>query len=107
MQRPGPLVHSPTLVVSLSKTWHLAAVKYRGPSTSLPIRGGLCFPRGRPEPPKGILRNHDSMAAEVLGWCLELSIRRGSTFYIGRPLFYTGGLVLGVGYVVRRRYHCR
>ena len=57
---------------------------------------GIVFSSGSTGAPKGILRNHDSMVAEVLGWCLELSIRRGSTFYIGRPLFYTGGLVLAL-----------
>ena len=57
---------------------------------------GIVFSSGSTGAPKGILRNHDSMVAEVLGWCLELCIRRGSTFYIGRPLFYTGGLVLAL-----------
>lgn len=34
------------------------------------------------------------MLTEFLGWCLELPILRSETFYIARPLYYTGGLVL-------------
>ena len=36
------------------------------------------------------------MVTELTGWCLELGLRRKSTFYIGRPVFYTGGLVLAL-----------
>ena len=34
------------------------------------------------------------MVAESLGWVIELGLTRNSKFYIGRPIFYTGGLVL-------------
>jgi len=33
------------------------------------------------------------MVTEFLGWIIELGLRRDTTFYIGRPIFYTGGLV--------------
>ena len=36
------------------------------------------------------------MITEIMGWCLELPLTRQSVFYIGRPLFYTGGLVLAL-----------
>jgi hypothetical protein len=34
------------------------------------------------------------MSSELLAWCLELGIRKETRFYIGRPIHYTGGLVL-------------
>lgn len=57
---------------------------------------GVVFSSGSTGVPKGIVRNHDSMIAEIIGWCLELPLTRQSVFYIGRPLFYTGGLVLAL-----------
>jgi acyl-coenzyme A synthetase/AMP-(fatty) acid ligase len=36
------------------------------------------------------------MVTESLGWCLELSLNRRVKFYIGRPIYYTGGLVLSL-----------
>ena len=66
------------------------------PSYAATDEWGIVFSSGSTGVPKGIERSHDSMVAEVLGWCLELSIKRGSTFYVGRPLFYTGGLVLAL-----------
>src|SRR5690606_36968944 len=35
-----------------------------------------------------------SIFMELIGWCLEIPIVRASTVYVGRPLFYTGGLVI-------------
>ena len=55
---------------------------------------GIVFSSGSTGVPKGIERDHDSMVTEVIGWSLELPLTRHSVFYIGRPLFYTGGLVL-------------
>ncbi|MFX1478233.1 MAG: class I adenylate-forming enzyme family protein [Promethearchaeota archaeon] len=55
---------------------------------------GVVFSSGSTGIPKGIERNHDSIVTELLGWCLELNLNRSSTFYIGRPIYYTGGLVL-------------
>jgi acyl-coenzyme A synthetase/AMP-(fatty) acid ligase len=55
---------------------------------------GVLFSSGTTGPPKGIERSHDSMVTEFLGWCLELGLTRDTCFYISRPIFYTGGLVL-------------
>jgi acyl-coenzyme A synthetase/AMP-(fatty) acid ligase len=43
-----------------------------------------------------IERDHESIVTEIVGWCLELPLNRSSVFYVGRPLFYTGGLVLAL-----------
>lgn len=55
---------------------------------------GVVFSSGTTGPPKAIERSHYSMTVEFIGWCLELGLRKGTRFYIGRPIFYTGGLVL-------------
>lgn len=55
---------------------------------------GVLFSSGTTGIPKGIERDHYSIVTENLGWCLELGLNRATTFYIGRPVFYTGGLVL-------------
>ena len=55
---------------------------------------GVMFSSGTTGIPKGIERDHDSVTTELLGWCLELGLNRYTSFYIGRPVYYTGGLVL-------------
>jgi len=40
--------------------------------------------------------NHLSMLSELLAWCLELGIRRDTSFYVGMPMQYTGGLALSL-----------
>jgi long-chain acyl-CoA synthetase len=55
---------------------------------------GVLFSSGTTGIPKGIERDHYSMVTELLGWCLELNINRHTKFYIGPPVFYTGGLVI-------------
>ena len=55
---------------------------------------GVVFSSGSTGTPKGVERDHSSMVTETIHWCLELPLTRHSLFYIGRPLFYTGGLVL-------------
>jgi acyl-coenzyme A synthetase/AMP-(fatty) acid ligase len=55
---------------------------------------GVLFSSGSTGVPKAIVHNRLSMTSEILAWCLELELRRSSRFFIGRPLFYTGGLVL-------------
>ena len=55
---------------------------------------GVLYSSGTTGIPKGIERDHNSMITELLGWCLELGLNRETTFYIGRPIYYTGGLVL-------------
>lgn len=57
---------------------------------------GVLFSSGTTGPPKGIIRDHNSIVTELLGWCLELGLSRQTTFYIGRPIYYTGGLVLAL-----------
>ena len=57
---------------------------------------GIVFSSGTTGAPKGICRDHWSMVTEVLGWTLELPLTGDSTFYVARPLYYTGGLVLAL-----------
>jgi fatty-acyl-CoA synthase len=55
---------------------------------------GILFSSGSTGTSKAILYEHQTMLSELLAWILELSIIRKSVFYIGRPICYTGGLVL-------------
>lgn len=55
---------------------------------------GILYSSGSTGNPKGILRTHYSILSELLGWCLELETRHSSHYYISRPIYYTGGLVL-------------
>jgi acyl-coenzyme A synthetase/AMP-(fatty) acid ligase len=57
---------------------------------------GVFFSSGTTGTPKAIERSHHSVITELIGWCLELSLNRQSVFYIGRPVFYTGGAVLSL-----------
>jgi len=57
---------------------------------------GVLFSSGSTGTPKGIERDCESIAVEMVGWCLELGLSRRTKFYIGRPVFYTGGLVLAL-----------
>jgi long-chain acyl-CoA synthetase len=57
---------------------------------------GVLFTSGSTGLSKGIQRDQYSMVTEFVGWCLELGLTRHSRFYIGRPLYYTGGLVLAM-----------
>lgn len=57
---------------------------------------GVFFSSGTTGTPKAIERSHHSVITELIGWCLELSLNRQSAFYIGRPVFYTGGAVLSL-----------
>ena len=64
------------------------------PKYSSSSEWGVLFSSGSTGVPKGVERDHNSMITEIVGWCLELPLTKHSVFYIGRPLFYTGGLVL-------------
>ncbi|MBI4032750.1 acyl--CoA ligase [Candidatus Berkelbacteria bacterium] len=55
---------------------------------------GVLYSSGTTGTPKGIERDHDSMVTEFLGWIVELGLNRRTAFFIGRPIYYTGGLVL-------------
>ena len=57
---------------------------------------GVLYTSGSTGRPKGIERDVESMQTEFLGWCLELGLGTSTRFYVGRPLFYTGGLVLAM-----------
>lgn len=61
---------------------------------------GVLFSSGTTGTPKGIERDQNSMVTEFLGWCLELGLTRNSKFYVGRPIFYTGGLVLSMATLI-------
>jgi acyl-coenzyme A synthetase/AMP-(fatty) acid ligase len=55
---------------------------------------GILFSSGSTGISKAIVYDHVTMSSELLAWCLELGLRRTTKFYIGRPIQYTGGLVL-------------
>lgn len=57
---------------------------------------GVFYSSGTTGLPKGIIRDHYSVVTEMLGWCLELGLGRDTYFYVGRPLYYTGGLLLSL-----------
>jgi len=57
---------------------------------------GILFSSGTTGIPKGIERDHNSIVTELLGWCIELNLNKRTSFYIGRPVYYTGGLVLAL-----------
>lgn len=57
---------------------------------------GVFYSSGTTGIPKGIVRNHYSIVTELLGWVIELQLTTSTHFYIGRPIFYTGGLVLAL-----------
>ncbi len=57
---------------------------------------GVIYSSGTTGVPKGIERDYESIVTELVGWCLELGLTRQSRFYIGRPIYYTGGLVLAL-----------
>lgn len=61
-----------------------------------PDEWGIVFSSGTTGIPKGIERDHNSIVTELLGWCLELNFNRNTSFYIGRPLLYTGGILLSL-----------
>lgn len=67
-------------------------LKPRGPGDEW----GVIYSSGTTGVPKGVLRDQESIVTELLGWCLELGLTRHTRFYIGRPIYYTGGLVLAL-----------
>jgi fatty-acyl-CoA synthase len=74
--RSEGFLHNPNLTRSVNSEW------------------AVLFSSGTTNRPKGIIRNDLSVLSELIGWCLELSLTRTTRFYVGRPLYYTGGLVL-------------
>lgn len=61
---------------------------------------GILFSSGSTGIPKAIVYDHYAITSELLAWCLELGIVRNSKFYIGRPIYYTGGLVLALATIL-------
>jgi acyl-coenzyme A synthetase/AMP-(fatty) acid ligase len=57
---------------------------------------GVFFSSGTTGIPKAIERSHHSVVTELLGWVIELQLNRSTSFYIGRPIYYTGGAVLAL-----------
>jgi long-chain acyl-CoA synthetase len=57
-------------------------------------RWGILYSSGTTGTPKGVVRSDLSMLNEMICWCLEIPIVRSSVALIGRPVYYTGGLVL-------------
>ncbi|MCK5020194.1 MAG: AMP-binding protein, partial [Candidatus Peribacteraceae bacterium] len=45
---------------------------------------------------KGIVRTYYSIISELFGWFIELEINNQTHSYIGRPVYYTGGLVISL-----------
>jgi len=80
------------------QTLDLSKISMIEDSRQLPkIKGkewGVLFSSGSTGISKAIVYDHLAMTSELLAWILELGIRRDTRFYVGRPIFYTGGLVL-------------
>ncbi len=76
--------------LDLSKASSLTTCIKRAPND----RWGIIYTSGTTGNPKGVERSDHSVLMELVGWIIELGLTRSSRFYIGRPLFYTGGLVL-------------
>lgn len=66
------------------------------PTPNIQDDWGVLYSSGTTGRPKGIVRSHFSILSELLGWCFELETRRSSHYYIARPIYYTGGLVLSL-----------
>lgn len=61
---------------------------------------GVLYSSGTTGTPKGIERDHNSIVTELLGWSIELGLSSQTEFYIGRPIYYTGGLVLALSTLI-------
>lgn len=87
----GDIVPTVRLPQAMTQTGVCASAPHKRLVTS---EWAMLFSSGTTGRPKGIVRNDLSILNELVCWCLELSLSRSTHFYVGRPLFYTGGLVL-------------
>ena len=55
---------------------------------------GIFFSSGTTGLPKSIVRTNYSIFSEAILWMVELQLNKETTFFITRPLYYTGGFVL-------------
>lgn len=97
-RRRGLLKKKRTLDFDLIRKGHVNRhnMSPKFPSPSPTDEWGVLYSSGTTGIPKGIVRDHYSIVSELLGWCLELELNQDTCFYIGRPLFYTGGLLLSL-----------
>lgn len=91
---PGALVSVPQVIVDTLESQPSRDIPW--PDYKITDEWGIVFSSGSTGVPKGIERDHDSMITEIIGWSLELPLTKESVFYVGRPIFYTGGLVLAL-----------
>ncbi|MCC6908629.1 MAG: acyl--CoA ligase [Phycisphaerales bacterium] len=95
MSRWKDLFPSPPRALAVESVDWSKSVEYSGAAEADPHdEWGVLFSSGSTGTPKGVERDQYSMVTEFIGWCLELALSRWTTFYIGRPVFYTGGVVL-------------
>lgn len=77
-----------------TSNFNLLSVSNDYPKVTGDQEWGVFYSSGTTGIPKGIVRNHYSIVTELLGWMIELQLTTSTHFFIGRPIFYTGGLVL-------------
>jgi acyl-CoA synthetase (AMP-forming)/AMP-acid ligase II len=63
---------------------------------------GVVFSSGSTGLPKPIVQTQYSNMTECVAWCIELGLVRDQSFYITRPLYYTGGLALALASLMTR-----
>jgi acyl-coenzyme A synthetase/AMP-(fatty) acid ligase len=63
---------------------------------------GIVYSSGSTGQPKPIVQTQYSTMTECVAWCMELGLRKSSSFYIARPLYYTGGMALALATMMTR-----
>ncbi len=95
-----PLIHarSPAAAVSSSRLSFVQSVCPRGGDDEW----GIIFSSGSTGRPKPIVQTNYSTMTECIAWCIELGLLKAQSFYVARPLYYTGGLALGLATLMTR-----